>query len=356
MMSSIRSRAVFAAALLTLAACGEETPLLTTLAPADVTADVEMSQAAFETPQTDALAELGDYMDIALDAAAGSPASIRLSSIIAAGPNGSPALAVESAENAAPPMANIAASLLGKTLVWDVATSRYVLSSPALTGAPANGVRFYLYQMDTTGTGPVEPLVQVGHADLSREGTESSPIARLVIRTTAGVKVFEYVVTKGGTAMLPSFRVDGTAGIGVNTVTFSLNVGVNLTNGTVTATWRTLVPSRNTATRTTLAVGEQNFTINGVLQRGLTKVQISGTLSKFEGGTVTVKVGDRLFATITTDGGENVTVTGAEGAPLTEEEQEVLRQIFAWFDATREYYSALLIPIYTILGIPRDNS
>lgn len=355
MLSSIRSRAVLAVALFSLAACAEETPLLTTLEPADITTDVEMSQAAFENDQTDALAEFGDYMDIALDAGGGAPA-LRMSALVSAGPMPRSAPDVEGVSPSnATPMANIPEPLLGKTLVWDTESGEYVLSNPALPGAPATGVRFHLYRLNDE-TGMVEePLVQIGYADLSREGTESSPAARLVVRNMANVKLLEYVVTKGGTAQLPSFRVDGTAGVGVNAVTFTLNVGVNLTNSSVTATWRTVVPARSATSRTTLAIGATTFTINGVLQRGLQRVEISGNLNKTTGGQLTVKVGNRTFATITTDGVGVTSVTGAEGEELTLEEQEVLQRIFEWFDATREYYSALLDPIYTILGVPRDS-
>lgn len=359
MLTSLRARAALAATLFSLVACGEETKLPTTLDTAEVTEDVELTEAAFENPQTDALAELGYYIDAALIDFGGLPTS--MASVVAAGPTRpadprSAALLVERVDEftSGGTASAIPSAVLGKTLVWNTTFGQYELSNPALTGAPANGVRFRLYQIDQTTGLPAEPLVYVGYADLVREGTQSSPAARLAIYTAAQVKIFEYVTTLGGTAAIPSFRVDGSAGVGPNSATFSLTVGINLTNGRVTAVWRTAIPARSVTSRTTLGIDEaaRTFTLVGVMQRRLSKVEISGTLNMDTGGFATVRVGNAVFARITVDSEGNAIITNPEGFALTPEQETALAAIFRWFDSTWGWYADLLYPVYTVLDVP----
>lgn len=358
MLASFRTRAALAAAVLSLAACGQETALPTTLDPAEVTADVEVTQAAFENAQTSALSDLGFAIDDALVSFGGLPAS--MASIVAAGPttpsdkrSAGRMLDRVEAFSATEPMSAIPAAVLGQTLVWNLVSLSYELSDPAISGAPANGVRFRLYQTDAVTGLPADPLVVLGYADLSREGTSNNPAARLAVYTTAGIKLLEYVAIVGGTPSVPNFRVDGTAGVGPNFATFSLTVGVNLTNGTVTAVWSTAVPARSISTRTTLGIGQSSFTLTGVIQRGLSKVELAGTLDYQTGGQVTVKVGNRVFATMTVSAaGESSGFVNAAGNPLTPEEAATLAAIFDWFDDTWDWYEALLDPVYTVLDVP----
>ena len=359
MLASLRARAALAAALLVLAACGEDTPLPTDLETAAVTEDVEITQQAFENPQTAALSELGYAIDDALIASGGLSSS--MASIVAAGPtspsdrrNARRMLERVDAFTATEPVSAIPAALLGQTLVWNLVTEAYEVSE--ITGAPANGVRFRLYTIDELTGLPADPLDYVGYADLTREGTASNPAARLAVRTVAGVKLLEYVATVGGTPSVPSFRVDGTAGVGPNAATFSLTVAVNVVSGNVTAIWRTTIPARGLTTRTTLGIGQTTFTLNGVMQRGLSKVEIVGTLNFATGGQVTVKVGNRTFATMTINAdGEPSAFVNADGEPLTAAQEATLEAIFDWFDSTWDWYGALLDPIYTVLDVPLDE-
>lgn len=356
MMASVRSRAALVSALFALAACGEGTQLPTTLETADVMEDVELTQAAFENTQTASLAELGSAIDNALLSFGGLPTS--MASIVAAGPSrpSDPRSARRMLDRvddftASEPVSAIPAAVIGKTLVWNLTTEQYELST--LTGAPANGVRFRLYQIDPLSGLPASPLVYVGYADLSREGTATSPVARLSVSTTGGIKLLEYVATVGGTRQAPSFRVDGSAGLGPNAATFSLTVALNSSTGTVTAVWRTTIQARGLSSRTTLAIGQSTFTLNGVMQRGLSKVEIVGTLNYQTGGLLLVKVGNRNFAQMTISSlGEPTNFTDANGQPLTPEEEATLEAIFTWFNSTWNWYGALLDPIYTVLDVP----
>jgi hypothetical protein len=357
MLASLRSRIVVVATAFALVACGQETPLPTDLETGESLTDVDLAAGAFETAPSLALADLGESIDAAL-VNFGGFASV-MPSIVAAGPRAAATpRTIERAEEfaAGGPVHSIPLSVRGKTLVWNLASSSYELSDPPLAGAPADGVRFKLYQINPTTGLPADPLVERGYVDLTREGTATSPAARLAAYTSAGVKVLEYVVTvtlsSNGSAI--NYRAEGVAGTGPNSATFTLTIGFNLVSRTPAVTWRTLVASRALTSRITLNVGANTYSLTGVMQRGLRKIEIGGTLNKTTGGQVAVKVGNKLFARITLNGAGEVTVTNPDGLPLTAEETEVLERIFRWFESSLRWYEDLLNPVYTVLDVPPD--
>lgn len=352
MLASLRSRAVLAFTVLALAACGEETELPTDLATVEATEDIQLTAAAFDTPQTSALVDLGIYVDSAL-VNAGVGAS--LASVVAAGPTPTALPTrdlVERIEQASTePMTALPASVIGKTFEWNVTTDRYVMTSRA--GAPPDGIRFILYTINRISLTPAEPLVEVGTLTITQGGTTNNPTATVNVRNLAGVTVFSYTASRGGTQQVPSFSVVGTAGVGPNAATFTLTVGLNLISRAITADWRTEIPTRSLTTRTTLGINTTTgaVTLRGVMQRGLRRVEISGTFNEEFGGQLTVKVGDRTFARIVLDGAQGVTITNPEGQPLTAEEEATLELIFEWFERSLTWYGALLDPAYAVLGV-----
>lgn len=353
MMGALRSRAVLAAALFALVACGQETPLPTTLEPVEMITDVDLSEAAFETEPTRALADLGVAIDDAL-VNLGGFASV-LPAIVAEGPRASsPARALDGVTFASGgPVNAIPLAVLGKTLVWDLLTESYVLSNPALPGAPASGVRFILYQINPTTGLPADPLVERGYVDLTREGTQANPAARLAAYTSAGVKVLEYLATVSlsSSGSVVNYRVEGVAGTGPNAATFTVTVGFNIVSRTPSATWRTVIAARGLTSRVTVNVGLNTYSLTGVLQRGLRKVEIGGTLNRTTGGQLTVKVGNKTFARIALNGAGETTVTNPDGLPLTPEEEETLERIFRWFESALDWYETVLTPVYTVMDI-----
>lgn len=353
MLASLRSRALLALTVMALAACGEETELPTDLATAEATEDIELTAAAFDTPQTNALVDLGFYIDSALINAGG---LATMASVVAAGPTAEPRpsadLLMERIEqSAAEPSAALPASALGKTFEWDVVDGRYEMT--ARDGAPADGVRFILYTINPIELVPAEPLVEVGTLTITQGGTTNNPTATLTVRNMAGATVFGYTASRGGTASVPSFSVAGTAGVGPNAANFTLTVGFNIISRAVTAEWRTEIPTRSLTTRTTLGININTgaVTLRGIMQRGLRRVEISGTFNEEFGGQLTVKVGDKTFARIVLDGADGVSITNPEGQPLTAEEEATLQLIFEWFEASLTWYGALLDPVYTVLGV-----
>jgi hypothetical protein len=352
MLSRLRiSAAAVGAAALVLAACGEGTTLPTTVDPVEMEADVAALETGFEAPSTESFIAVGYDIDAALSAASG--ATLRLPAMmLAEGPVAPMSrLRHRIIETTNDDIANaIPITLLGKTFVYDTATNAYVES--AIPGAPATGIRFRLYALDSLGL-VAEPLTQVGHVDLTRTTTGSTVTGRIQVYNLVGTKVMDYSVTVGGTAEVPTFNVSGFAGVGVNQVTFSLTTGVSLTTGNATATWTTQVPARNLMSRVRITIGgtelDPSFTLGGVLRAGLRKVEISGSFTN-DGGEMTVKVGDKVFAYITITG-IVVTIEDENGDPLTPEDEVTLLRIFHWFEGAFDAPDAILAPLLVFLEV-----
>lgn len=81
-------------------------------------------------------------------------------------------------------------NLLGVTFVWD--GTGYV-PDEAREGAPANGVRFVVYAIHPITRQPAEPLVEVGHLDLTDEGTASSTRLGIRLVDSSGAEDVELV-------------------------------------------------------------------------------------------------------------------------------------------------------------------
>lgn len=359
MSSRLRSAVIASLAVTALfvSACGEGESLPTTVDPVAMQADVDAFEAGFSAPATDAFAGIGYAIDNAILAAGGVASRSALmrmpAAMVAEGPV-APALRFRDhlREVSGDNIANaIPLSALGKTFVYDITTDEYVVS--ALTGAPLNGVRFLLYALEP-GTGIVaEPLVQVGWVDITRTGTTNSLTGRIEVYAMGGVKVMDYAATVTNAATAPSFSVTGFAGTGMNRVDFLLTTGVSLATGSVSITWQTDVAARNARSRVQLAIGggeNPSITIGALLRAGVRKIEIAGTISFYNGGSLTVKVGNKVFATLTiTD--VDVTITDRNGDPLSAEDEATLMRIFEWFETSFEVPDILLGPLFTILDV-----
>jgi len=358
MLNPSRTRA-FATLMLTavaISACAETTALPTTLDAVEMQGDVAAQQAAFDTPATNAFTEMGYEMDAAL---ASMGASVSLPMAMLREGAQAPLMAerariVAMLQGETTTADAIPLSALGKTFVWSTTTSTYEVS--ARTGAPANGVRFILYTYDEENFTFANPLVEVGYAELSR--TSNTAKATVYNGTT---KVVEYTVTIGGTATLPTVSMAGFAGTGANLTNFTLVFGVSAVTQTVTTTWRTEMPSRGLSTRVTMAIGETSMTFGALMRRGVRKVEMAGNFSGFgtseDFGTATlnVKVGDKLFARIVI-GINGVTITNADGGPLTPEDEATLQRIFEWFESSMSASEVLLAPMYTLIDFDFGQS
>ncbi|MEX2180531.1 MAG: hypothetical protein WD771_00675 [Gemmatimonadaceae bacterium] len=356
-MSQFRLRAAvgLVAAAFTFAACGEGTTLPTTVDPVEMQADIEAVESAFAPPATQSFATMGYSMDAALAAIGGATVVHHLpAQMLTEGPvlplrrMRDRIVDVTASETADA----VPVTALGKTFVFNASTWAYEIDNTR-TGAPAGGVRFILYALDIDGF-IIVPLSEVGYADLTSSGSGSSATATVSVFATGGTKVMEYTATVGGTTSVPTFAVDGFAGTGVNQVTFELAVGISVNTGAITVYWRADVPSRGLSTRIQLAIGsgdDPSVTIGALMRNGVRKVEIGGTVSYFGGGTLTVKVGNKVFATITLDEYGDAVIVDKNGAPLSAEDEETLERIFNWFGNAFGMADALLAPLFVLLGL-----
>ncbi len=229
-------------------------------------------------------------------------------------------------------MANIPTEVLGTTFVYDPGTSQYVASER--TGAPANGVRFILYDGITS-------LNEVGYFDLidaSDFGINPATIDvtfRVIITavsTTTPVVSYDVAGTAsetGGSLLISGFLSDGSGqlnfsfdvtgteatGYGAEFTLSAGNVSVSLDISETTTGSQTLEAS------ITAGSDEIKFIItiaaNGDIQGG------SGIF--FNDGS-----GDVLVATFSGNiEQDNVTLNNAQGNPLTQQELVALANIFA---------------------------
>lgn len=349
-LSRLRSFTALMATAIALGACAESTSLPTTLEPVEMQGDVAAQQAAFDTPATNSFSEMGYEIDNALASIGGVAINLPMQMLRDGAQR--PVLqerdriiSMLDDETIAPNA--IPLSALGKTFVWNATTDVYEVS--ALTGAPANGVRFVLYAYDYETFSFAEPLVEVGYVQLSRSGNTAT--ASVINGSTT---VVEYTVTVGGTANFPTVSMAGFAGTGANLTNFTLVFGVSASTQNVTTTWRTDMPSRGLTTRVAMAIGETSMTFSAVIRRGVRKVEMTGTFAGFQDAeslgtaTLNVKVGDKLFAKLTF-GLNGATVTDPDGAPLTPEDEETLQRIFEWFESAMSAPEVLLAPMFTLL-------
>ena len=243
--------------------------------------------------------------------------------------------------------AAIPAEYLGVTFAWDVATDTYVASD--LTGAPGNGVRFLLYAVNPVTQMPVEPLVELGHVDLTGSETATSATARAVV-VSGGVTYLDYtavmVASSGSSATL---AITGYATNGTDRVDFDLDNEITISEATgigVVIDYLLVVPTRGGFRMDVEAAYSGYLTDTPSVTLDLTArgdhgtVNIQGTATDAT-GSFDVAVNGELFATITFDGEGLPVVTGATGQPLTEAEQAALLGIWYVFDEGLAFFNEL---------------
>jgi len=94
----------------------------------------------------------------------------------------------------------------GKTFVYDVGSHAYIIDVTA-TGAPANGVRYVLYQWGAGTGAPALPLTRIGYVEITQVGTAA----------TTGSDIAEVVLFRDHPFLVPAdFMVRHSTNNGVN--------------------------------------------------------------------------------------------------------------------------------------------
>ena len=95
---------------------------------------------------------------------------------------------------------------------------------------PANGIRFLLYAVNPVNDEIVEPLNEIGYADLLDESTDITAAVRLTV-VSGGVTYVDYLVSANGPPTAPSFSIAGFITDGEVTVDFDLTVAAQANIG-----------------------------------------------------------------------------------------------------------------------------
>lgn len=239
-------------------------------------------------------------------------------------------------------------ALLGKTFEWNTTSAMY--DTTARGGAPSNGVRFILYNLDQVGA----PIVteEIGYADLKDESTSTSGrLHLLVVGTTSGsdVTYLDYTVAGSATATSANVTVVGYVTDGTHRLDF--NCTVTVTSTSVSADIHFDVNADNDHVRlrfkiTPIGTTGLRLDITFRLQLDTEIITLYGndTLTgTSESGSFTVLVNGGIYATIkSTDGA--LTFTGGAGQELTADDYAALQAISDAVGVVLDAFNNLLAP------------
>lgn len=248
----------------------------------------------------------------------------------------------------------IRSSMLGKTFVHDPVTKQYVVA-PNRTGAPANGVRFVLYQVD----GENRPTsTEIGVADLIDDKAASATSAGLRLTVVSQGKTYlDYAFDLSGSIATAVVRVKGYMSDGTERVNFDITTTGQLfaRGGQTTVTAKLDVPSQGFAVEAEVKGVAGSDQGNGDVSLRVTAGEDEVTITaKTTNGTVdaTVKVNGTVFATIKGPQA-NPVIRGEGGRELTQEELAALGEAFAFAEGVFELFFGLLGPagVLLLLGL-----
>jgi hypothetical protein len=351
-----RSVLTVAAACAVLTGCGDSGPDVA-FNPTGTTEDLEAVNATFGSSTFASFSTFGPMFDAALGGSSLISASAAAIDLRAKDGSGIRAAAARNAQRLAAALtssgkiglsasaASIPAELAGKTFVYSGGS--YAVSDRA--GAPANGVRFILYAVDPATFAPVEPLVETGYVELTDLSSGSSYAARVRV-VSNGITYLNYTVTisstsTGGRIVMLGFVTDGNHQANINLrATLTFDAGLTLT-------YSVGIPTRDFSINLTLTSSSDpesaNIGINLVVLGPNGWIQMSGEFTQ-TGGTLTVSVSGRHFATITVSGSTPV-ITGADGQPLSEEDVAAMEGIFMITGEAFIGFDRLFIPVGAFL-------
>jgi hypothetical protein len=243
----------------------------------------------------------------------------------------------------------IPATLLGETFVYSGGT--YVVSGES--GAPANGVRFMLYDLDPATLLPSDPLVEIGHVDVIDFSSGTTSAARVIV-VAGGATYLDYRVTVTSTSTAGKITVVGLISDANTAATFNVTATVN-SAGSFTLVESLAIPERDlslrlsmTSSGTTPETSVIGITLD--MRGGNGWVRLIGQFTQ-DGGTLNVLVNGTQFATITESVGAPTAIIGVDGQPLAPDELAALEDIFSFTGEAFLVFSALITPVATLIGI-----
>lgn len=244
-------------------------------------------------------------------------------------------------------------SVLGTTFVWDPSARKYV-PDPARSGAPSNGVRFILYDVDPNE----DPLAgnEIGYADLTDERRSSASSAGVRLEAViGGVTKLAYSFDLTGSVQAAQFDVFGYIADGGDRLDFSIKTSQQLFGRGGKATLEAKLVVRQEDFEVTAkaegVAGEENGDgkIDLTIRSKLDEVTVD---AETRGGKLdaTFNVNGQVLATATGDPKSPV-IRGDGGRELTDEETQALGAIVGMADGIFKFVSQLLQPAGALLLI-----
>jgi hypothetical protein len=347
-----RTLAALALSLLVAGCGGDSTAPDAPFDPAGTSSDMGAMQASFDSPAMAGYVAASGAITAALGETPAAVA-VRVAPTKALVARGKPAAEAYVKQAAGMrPLASTAAAIpaeyLGVTFTYNVDADQYEPSD--LTGAPVDGVRFIVYAINGISGAIIEPVVEVGYADITTTETTTSATVRIEL-VSADVTYLDYAVGITANSTGGTIAVSGFVSNGDDRVDFDLDTHVSSTQSTtqIAADYTLIVPTRGgfridfeseiTLTASTTA---STSTLEARGPHGT--VTITGD-NAGNSGTFEVEVNGELFASIGYTTGQAPVITGADGEPLTQAELEVLQDILIVFLQGADFFEDLFDPI-----------
>jgi hypothetical protein len=355
LQSTKRSVTLLAAACVALTACGDSGPEAP-FNPTGTTEDISAVHDAFSSDAFASFSTFSLYFDAALGTAplvTGSASAFnfrrttndrelravatrnarRVTALLQGRTDGSFSAA----------SASIPSEIAGKTFEYN--GSEYVATER--TGAPSNGVRFIIYAVNPITGQPVTPLAEVGYVQVTDLSGTTTQAARVVV-VSNNITYLDYTAVASATVTGGRITVTGYVTDGENRANINLRSTVTEANG-LSLLYSIDVPQRDVSidlTMTTTGLDPQTATVG--IDLGMSgpngTVSMSGEFTE-SGGTITVRVNGDVFANVVSDGGGEPVITGADGQPLSQEDEVAFQQIFGLTGEAFITFDVMLLPI-----------
>ena len=250
-------------------------------------------------------------------------------------------------------------SLYGRVFQWDAALDQYTWQNATVGGL--NGVRFILYQVDVNGT-VVEPVVQVGYADLIDESTPSTLQLHIQAKGVGGAPTYlDYTATVVATATsitanATGFISNGLGGGANKTLTFDETFTVTDTRATANAKFTLNNPARTLTMSESVTFSGNSLIITAdfrFTRPGETVQFVARVTINLDTQAVTINAAVRVNGqTVATISGDPATAqwVDAGGDPLTADDLDALEGLADVAEQFQEIVNSLFLPIGTFFG------
>ncbi len=341
------------AAAVVASACSESTSPSSVNASASATAVTGINTSLSQNGLLQALAALGNVAPLAspVARAALAPLPVPGRPWTASAAQTRDRLRELAARAPAATLALFPANVLGKTFQWDTATDQYRITDSTLQGAPANGVEFILYQVDTATGNPSLPLRQTGFLTMTDASTPQANVLQILLmvgtQTAANYSITEVKTTSSLSLTAVGYVTDVVSN--GSPVNFNLQHVLSLSDSTLSTNYQANSNGATVSLVDTVSGsgGSPSFALDwSVSKAGTVAIVGSGTDSlinvqfKFNGTTVATASGPA----------DNPAITLASGQALTFSDLAALASIFAGFAEIEINLSLLFTPGLLVFG------